>query len=353
MHGYAQESKPVYFEKAGDDRIRFYYDAGYYLVDKNCEFKRIERVASFDPKTSLFIGPFTDFNQQGQVILEGEYKQGIKHGVFKAYHANMQLKWQVRYEQGVAVGDWTFYYPDGKPMMVISYDSEFPKISSFWNTTGSQMIQEGNGKYDFKIPYLGFNPYGFPFVRLRGNISNGYPVGKWRIYFEDDKDMVLVGEEYYEKTGVFAEGYDLYTESIYTNAKYPIGPIDEFFRAEALVSKACNYDEQIDFTSYLAKSFTDIFKGAEVPNFSYFDLKYTIRIRKDGSVDNFDLLSKTDPRFDKLFFQALRNIQTYPPSFKNGEYIDDELTVELKAQRAGDGSVVFHSLSIHRKEENS
>lgn len=348
----AQETKPQYFELAENNEVRFFFDKSYYLVDKNCEFFSIERIAKFDPKTSLFIGAFTDYDLQGRVIMEGEYKQGIKSGLFRAYHPNGQLKWEVTFEQGKPNGDWAFYYPDGKPLMTINILDDSGKLMDYWTPTGSQAIKEGNGKYDFKIPFQGYNPYGYPFVRQRGIIRNGKPAGYWKIYFEDDKGSVLVAEEIYDKEGNFKSAFDLYTESDYDKPRYPLSPIEQFSRAESLVSKDCSFDEHADFTQYLASSLTKSFEMLELTDFSLYNLEYTVQITKQGIPRKIDIKSKINREFDYYFEQAVDRIENYLPSFKNGEYVDDEITVKVIAQPTANGGILFHSVKIIRKAEN-
>ena len=62
---YAQDEKPVFYEKLDQGLIRFYFDKYYYLVSKECEFKTIERVSKFDFAKQVFDGEFRDFAPNG------------------------------------------------------------------------------------------------------------------------------------------------------------------------------------------------------------------------------------------------------------------------------------------------
>lgn len=115
---FAQEIQ--YREPASKGYMRFFYDDNYYLVDKDCEFKAIERVAQYDTITFKFNGEFKDFLSNGRLILHGAYKNGIKHGNYTAYHPNGEIKWETVYVEGKESGEWKYYYPDGKPLLVLS-----------------------------------------------------------------------------------------------------------------------------------------------------------------------------------------------------------------------------------------
>src|SRR5690606_39698877 len=112
-------AKVTLLEKAPMGLVRFYFDDYYYLVDKDCAFKSIERVSQCLVDKNVFHGDFRDFDRNGTVVLSGHHDEGIKQGLFKAFHSSGTLKWEVMYENGSPTGDWKYYYPDGKPMLKI------------------------------------------------------------------------------------------------------------------------------------------------------------------------------------------------------------------------------------------
>lgn len=46
--------KEVFFENASNGLVRFHFDKHYYLVDKNCPFKSIERLSQFIVSKKMF-----------------------------------------------------------------------------------------------------------------------------------------------------------------------------------------------------------------------------------------------------------------------------------------------------------
>src|SRR5690606_16233589 len=86
------KNNSIFYEQESGDIVRVFYDDHYYLVDRNWEFKAIERVGRYDLQRQILIGAIADFDNHGRLILEGSYVDGRKHGDFRAYHPNRRLK---------------------------------------------------------------------------------------------------------------------------------------------------------------------------------------------------------------------------------------------------------------------
>ena len=347
---YAQQQKHVFYETAGDSLIRFYFDDNYYLVDKDCEFKSIERLTSFDLSSNKFIGSFTDFDSEGKPILEGSYKDGIRSGLFKAYHPNGAIKWECYFEDGLPRGNWKYYYPDQKLMMRVAFTRESAKIMEFYNTKGRATVIKGNGRFEFRVPIQGYNPYGYPFVKQKGRLKDGVPDGYWQIFYEADKISDLIAEETYVK-GVFKAGVDLIHERQYNKPNYSLIPVEKFYLAERFISKNCNYDEIAGYNEYLMELLTAPFRSyrIEMPIEDRFE--YQVRVNKDGKPSKLEVIDDVPQVISKFFLDVLSTVERYIPSFADGEYIDDELHITGTVSQNKNGSVYFHSIHIQRKNE--
>jgi len=347
----AQEAKPVYFESAGEGMLRFYFDDNYFLVDKYCEFKRIERLASFDVSTSQLIGSFTDFDNNGNLILEGTYVKGEKSGLFKAYHPNRAIKWEVNFVDNKPLGDWNFYYPDGKLMMRVEYTPTFARIMEYIDTWGRKGIENGNGRFEFKVPFQGYNPYGYPFVLHKGKLKNGSPDGYWKIYFLSGKQEDLVAEELYEKGGLL-KGYDLIKEIEYRSPKYSILPQENFFRGEMLTYKPCTFDDISGYNTYLTDYLFDMFEFLKVVKPIEGDFEYKVTVEKEGDPSQLEMIKDVPKELSRSLRNVLNSVERYIPSFVNGEYIQDELTVKGSLATNEHGRIYFYGISISRKNES-
>ena len=350
MDSFAQVQKHVFFESAGEKLVRFYFDSNYYLVDKDCEFKSIERLASFDIGSSTFIGSFTDFDNRGKPILEGTYVNGEKSGLFKAYHPNGTIKWETNFVNNLPQGDWKYYYPDGKLMMRAEFTTDYAKIMEYIDNNGRKLVQNGNGRFEFKIPIQGYNPYGYPFVKQKGKLKDGVPDGYWQIFYEADKISDLAAEEMYYK-GIFKSGYDLFNESEYKSPIFSLLPPENFFRAERLISKNCNYDEIAGYTAYLTEKLTSPFNSYVAKGAINDEFEYTVQVNKDGNPSKIEVIKDVSEEISKPFRYILSTVERYIPSFLNGEYVEDQLTVKGKLSLNESGKIYVHSIQIIRKNE--
>lgn len=345
----AQQESSVFFEPTGNGLVRFYYDDNYYLVDKNCTFKAFERLASFDVKSSQFDGRFTDYNTRGNIVMEGAYENGKKEGIFQAYHPNGALKWETHFVNDRPKGRWAYYYPDGRPMLTVLFDSTSARIITFTDQRGRQRVKDGNGMYEFKVPFQGYNPYGYPFLKHRGRLKDGLPHGYWQVFFQTEGNQSeLIAEEQYQN-GLLEEGMDLIQQIPYKAARYSIVPVEGFIRAESLISKPCSYDDFVGFTVYLSGYLTRAFSDVSVPELEEESFQFKVKVNKDGVPSQLALTDEVSPEINEAFLTVLRSIDHFVPSVAGDQLIDDELTISGVLTPDGNGQFEFHSISIERK----
>jgi len=348
---HAQEHENIFFEKTANGLTKFYYDKNYFLCPKDCEFKFIERVVAFDTKTSKFNGEFKDFGPDGHVLLTGTYLNGEKQGEFKAYHSNQQLKWTVTFKDDIPVGDWHFYYPDGKPLMVLTIQSYRLLIKSFWNQKAQQKIIDGNGEYDFTLYFESFTELGFPAYRRRGKVVDGLANGMWHLFMIDGKKSTLAREEFFSK-GVFKNYGEIYYELDKDEKHLQLYPIDNFNRAELLTYKNCTFDDYSGFLAYLSASIKE-----ELPTFKNYlerkptEFEYQVSVNKKGKPSNENLTTVTSESLKPYLQEAISYISYYLPTFSNGVYIDDTLKISGKLMVDDLGEADIYDLRIKRSSE--
>lgn len=351
---FAQDStRNVFFEKINDTESRFFFDQNYYLVDKNCEFKSIERVAKFDKINNHFEGNFVDVAADGRRLLSGSYANGLKDGRFVAYHPNQQIKWEVTFKENKPTGFWNYYYPDGRPLLSVSFhDSTSARIVSLWDERGKLRVKQGNGKYDFRNPIDGYSQYGFSFYSMRGKIKDGVPDSAWQVYFENPqaKQSEYAADETY-RDGIFLIGNNYFEDTEYTAPIFSILPYDTFYRADALVFKPCTFDDFAGFTYYLSEYFKAAFQAVRVNTPVNNDFAFEVLVRKDGSARRAKVISELPEEIHNGFQRVVQSIEYFMPSFKDGDYIDDQLTVRGKVLSGADGQLLFQTNRIERKFE--
>lgn len=348
----------IFYERGPDDIVRFFYDDYYYLVDRDCEFRAIERVGAYDFQRQVFTGSFADFDNLDRLVLEGAYVDGVKHGDFKAYHPNGQLKWKASYTQGFPQGPVNFYYPDGKPLLEVDYTVEGIRILNFWDRRGQQRVIDGNGRYEFSVAADGYNDFGYVRYTRKGKVVNGYPHGNWTIkYLFGNGKEKRAGYEYYNR-GRFVHGYEAYTdEEFFDTPRYGLLPVDFSLRADAMIVKACTIDDHMGFTGFLAEYLTDWFSGVVVepvgPDpIEPIKIEFTVTVKTTGEPEAINMKTSFEAiRYANLLHDALGGVVYWFPSYADGKYIEDTLTVSMEAfPDVYAGRMRFYDVSVKREK---
>lgn len=347
---FAQNAKSVFFEKAPNNMVRFFYDYDYFLVDKNCEFKLIERVAEFDIPSNKFNGDFKDFDSNGRAILSGSYKDGLKEGTFSAYYPNGTLKWETTFANDLPHGMIKYYYPDGKPMLHLTNFKGSTIINDYWNREGQQVVKEGQGRIDVTLPIQGFTDHGFTKYNVSGQVTNGYPQGLWYTSFitEDKKPKTihLMTTAYENGVKKAQEVEEMFQYMLIDFDSFKYAPYESFSNAELLQSKNCSFDEHTGFNSFLSQKFKKFLTRAkyntDIDNST--SITYTVRVSKAGvpfSPNITETSRELNDREEITLKRMINSIQYYLPSYLNNEAITDKLTVSFQIQTKGDNIYIF------------
>ncbi|WP_394677686.1 toxin-antitoxin system YwqK family antitoxin [uncultured Sphingobacterium sp.] len=354
---HAQNDKPVFYEKLDQGLIRFYFDKYYYLVSKECEFKTIERVSKFDFAKQVFDGEFRDFAPNGSRILIGSYKDGKKEGLFQAFHPNGVLKWEVSFQNNHPTGDWKYYYPDGKPLLTITYNEQGYFIKDYWDNRGKQEVIDGEGNYEFSIPFEGFTEFGFDFYLRKGKVKNGRPQGNWNTYFYNVGQQAVYAMTQRFANGVLTTTYDdngdLNNEDF---VSLSILPYDYFIRAELFNGKSCSFDDYSNFYAFLTKRFNDNLNKTGLDITKQVNFSYLVEVKKSGmaNLKSLKLISDSgDEPFDGILSRIARSVDFYFPTYKDNQPQDDFIRVSGGITQGNDGKIYTHSIKIERQIDNS
>lgn len=345
------QEKAIYYEKLDSNMFRFYFDKNYYLAEKSCEFKSIERVATLNPKTQKFDGAFKDFNNNGRLILEGNYINGIKEGSFKAYHPNGIVKWEATFKNDRPVGEFRHRYPSDKMALQLLYTDSIILIQDFWLPDGIQKIKNGEGDYIFSIPFEGYNEYGFDFYAAKGKIQNGKQDGRWKIlgHNKGGKETTIALETY--QNGKLIIGEDLFLGNNYKRSKFGIIPYDFFYRAELLTFKNCNFDDFSNFNMFISKDLTNTLSRINSDEFTEDSFEYKLNLKKSGEPSKINFIKLTSSDYiNSVLKPLLTDINFYYPSITDGVPIEDNLTVTGKMYKNSEGKIIVLPIIIHREK---
>ncbi|MFC6103820.1 toxin-antitoxin system YwqK family antitoxin [Olivibacter domesticus] len=323
------DEKPVYFEQTTDGRTQFYFDEHYFLVDKFCQYKSIERVGKYNLELKSYDGSFTDYNNDGNVILTGNYSNGKKDGVFTAYFPNGKVNWITTFKNGSAEGVSTYNYPDGLPMMEILYKEGQAYVQNFWDTRRRQRVIDGKGKFEFAVKAEGYNEFGYEFTDYQGYIKDGKPDGQWDIFLVYPKnERGYAGYERF-KEGAFTMGYDELKGAPYTKtSRLQIGPSLFFIQAENMISKNCTIDENQDFSLFITNKLDLAFSPYDASEIVASPIEVQAEVDKSGSLSKIEVVKGFEEKdVNKILVNTLKDISYWIPSYANDAYIDDVLTI--------------------------
>ncbi len=66
-------------------------------------------------------GRIITYRDDGSLLEEVTYEQGVRHGPYKDYWSNGNLACEGEYDHGVQEGEWRFYSPNGTLRDVIRF----------------------------------------------------------------------------------------------------------------------------------------------------------------------------------------------------------------------------------------
>lgn len=347
-----QADSLLYYEPMEEGTHRFYFDDRYFLADRDCQFVAVERDAGYDPVTRTFNGTFVDYDSEGRVILTGQYVEGKKEGEFVAYHTSGNVKWAITYRNDMPIGKWMYYYPDGRPLYVVEYRQEGLYIRDYWDTRGRRRVSEGKGRFEVITKLDRYHEHGYEYVRRRGRVLDGKPHGVWTTQYVSDGQPVMDGGFEQFSKGRFVRGLDAYTDDLYRDSsRLAFLPIDPFIRAELLAGRPCNIDAYSGFLLYLREHLESHFENVDEVVYAQ-EVEYVLELSQEGAPKRVNAV-QTFPstRLGRVLTEAFQNVPFWFPSYANGEYIDDRLTIRAAVfPDVKDEKLRFFDVSIQREK---
>lgn len=131
----------------------------------------------------------------GDLASEGLYHESdgkTCHGSYTSYYRDGLKQETGEFGNGLKVGKWEAWYPNGKKRELVDYDkgSIGPlvlnyKVMEFYDANGKQLVKKGKGLYrTYYKDYV---------VKSEGNIKKGIKTGSWKGFYDN-------GRTYYYET---------------------------------------------------------------------------------------------------------------------------------------------------------
>jgi antitoxin component YwqK of YwqJK toxin-antitoxin module len=148
------------------------------------------------------LGLWTTYNVNGQLSSKINYLSNNKsyiedvwdiegnhivingNGLFKSFSNTGQVLLQGNIKDGDKVGKWISYFDNGDIKEEGSYKSEIYKIINSWNSKGEQTVKNGQGLYKSYFPDK-------EAILETGKIEKGLKEGIWKTYYESTGSLYL------------------------------------------------------------------------------------------------------------------------------------------------------------------
>ncbi len=182
-------------------------------------------------------GKCSYYYENGNLSSEGLMKKGVQFGDWKSWYANGELSLETTYtedgtvlinnfwdekgslmvkdgngiisaykeegstlltsgkvENGYKVGIWKIYSNENRLIEEDKYVDNKTKVWNAWDKNGKQTVKDGKGEY------VGYYE-GTDMVCVQGKVENGDKEGMWTTYYQMDKQVIMMEEEYHAGIG--------------------------------------------------------------------------------------------------------------------------------------------------------
>lgn len=185
-----------------DDFQKVFFDAEWKMVPRNEAV--YYRMSHFDAVGLTYADTVTDYYlSNGQIEMQGFYKEGKKHGVFTFFFPNGSVRMIAEYINGERSGRWIEYFQDGKVRTELKYVNGRELIVALNDKDGRTIIEKT--KFSVLIPYRESSTALLKRIKelqIDGRVVDQKRHGEWTVW---DKDQVYATLSY--KDGEMVNGY--------------------------------------------------------------------------------------------------------------------------------------------------
>ncbi|MBN1597018.1 MAG: TonB family protein [Bacteroidales bacterium] len=176
--------------------IKIYFNEIWQVTTlENASYVRISNWNSF---VEFSEGSYTDFTIDGNIYSEGSYNYKYREGKFSFYYPDGKIKSRFSFKNNLLVDTSRFFYPNGQLKYTFLFDEEQFKILNYFDSTGIDLIPDGNGSWEFSArDYQNKNS-----IKIKGELKEYKREGTWQFMIGD---MISVEENY--ELGKFVKGY--------------------------------------------------------------------------------------------------------------------------------------------------
>lgn len=232
---------------------------------------------------------------------------GYTDGMFTTYYENGAIRVKGQCEKYRPVGKFTQWYANGQMKLeqVFSGSDEPDRIVNYWDSLGTQLVKDGEGRCDCILDIVGFSE-----IRELGNINNGLRDSVWIGYEKSGRHYFT--ERYKQGKLIDGVSYDslgkqyAYKE-IEENAK-PVNGMEFFYM---------NIGRNIKYPSQARR------KGIEGKVFVQF------LVEKDGTLTNVETIKGIGGGCDEAAEEVIRLSPPWTPGRQRGMVVRQKMVLPI------------------------
>ncbi|WP_418264681.1 toxin-antitoxin system YwqK family antitoxin [Flavobacterium faecale] len=176
--------------------VKFYLSSFCKLERKSCAEYYLK--TKFDKQYFQFQDTVNVYYKNDKLYIKGNYEKGLRHGEFIWFYDTGIVQTKGHYLYGDKSGIWEFYFPNGNLHKKIEYKNNVEHLIVLFDKKGKELVKDGNGFFSNEVLLsISNNSYS----KLKGEVVNGLPNGKWEISLSGSN----IGTEYFENN-VFVRG---------------------------------------------------------------------------------------------------------------------------------------------------
>jgi membrane associated rhomboid family serine protease/antitoxin component YwqK of YwqJK toxin-antitoxin module len=173
-------------------------------------------------------GPVRDYYGNGDVQMKGTYKDDKQDGIFIYYSDHRTYESAGRYQADRRVGKWENYHDNGRLESEVYYADRY-FLKNYWDSTGVQMVINGNGTEEHRYPNNE--------VALHGGYVDGYQHGYW--YGKHANGQMYFEEEYFQGRLIRGRARSLGGQSVtYDGSTFFALPVGGFQKLNTYLKRA-------------------------------------------------------------------------------------------------------------------
>ena len=172
----------ISFLLEAQNKIKLFFNGDWKVTNKENAF--YIREAEYDLQDFTLNGKVSDFDINGNPVMEGNYLHGKKNGMFIFYYRNGIIESQGSYIDNKRDGRWTYRYPNNQVKQSITFlncnEKEPFIVNDYYDNRGKPLVKNGTGKWTNDSISQSEAGSRVTLIKVTGKFKNSLKTGQWK-----------------------------------------------------------------------------------------------------------------------------------------------------------------------------